>query len=94
MNSFDILRKPIITEKTTDLGNSGRYVFKVSRRATKLEIKKAVHEAFNVEVVSVNTLTVRGKPKRYGPRFVKRPSWKKAIVALAPGHSITIFEGV
>lgn len=94
MNSFDILRRPIITEKSTDLQESGRYTFEVHPSATKLQIKEAVERAFEVEVVKVNTMNFRGKRKRFGPRFSQKKSWKKAIVTLAPGGSITIFEGV
>jgi large subunit ribosomal protein L23 len=62
--------------------------------ATKHQIKSAVEDAFDVKVVKVNTMNVKGKPKRYGPRVVSKKSWKKAIVTLASGDSITIFEGV
>ena len=91
---FDILRRPVVTEKSTLLQEEGRYTFEVTPTATKHQIKQAVEEAFNVEVLRVNTMNVRGKRKRFGPRLVARPSWKKAIVQLAPGNSITIFEGV
>jgi large subunit ribosomal protein L23 len=84
----------VVTEKSTLLQEEGRYTFEVARRATKHVIKQAVEEAFNVEVVRVNTMNVRGKRKRFGPRLVARPAWKKAIVQLAPGNTITIFEGV
>ena len=94
MNSFDILRRPIITEKSTDMQERGRYVFEVARRATKLEIKRAVEEAFDVKVVKVNTMNVRPKRRRFGPRLTVQRSSKKAIVSLAPGETITIFEGV
>lgn len=91
---FDIIRRPVVTEKSTLLQENGRYTFEVVPSATKHQIKRAVEEAFNVEVVRVNTMNVRGKRKRFGPRLVARPAWKKAIVQLAPGSSITIFEGV
>ena len=94
MQLFDIIRRPVVTEKSTLLQEEGRYTFEVARRATKHVIKQAVEEAFNVEVVRVNTMNVRGKRKRFGPRLVARPAWKKAIVQLAPGNTITIFEGV
>ena len=94
MNSFDILRRPIVTEKSTLLQEQGRYAFEVSVRATKHDIKRAVEAAFDVKVVKVNTMNVKGKGKRFGPRIVMQPSWKKAIVKLAPGDTITIFEGV
>jgi large subunit ribosomal protein L23 len=94
MNSFDILRRPIITEKSTLLQEQGRYVFEVAVRSTKHEIKRAVEAAFDVKVMKVNTMNMKGKPKRFGPRLVMQKSWKKAIVILAPGETITIFEGV
>ena len=94
MHPFDVLRKPIVTEKSTSLQEKGRYVFEVAPKATKHEIRWAVEEAFDVTVVGVNTLNVRGKRKRFGPRYKAHRSWKKAIVSLAPGDTITIFEGV
>jgi large subunit ribosomal protein L23 len=72
----------------------GRYVFEVAKTATKLEVKEAVQEVFGVTVIKVNTMNVKGKMKRFGPRFSPKPSWKKAIVSVAPGDSITLFEGV
>ena len=94
MHSFEILRKPIVTEKSTDMQAAGRYVFEVAPKANKHEIKRAVEEVFDVTVVKVNTMNVRGKGKRFGPRVVLKPSWKKAVVTLAPNNTITIFEGV
>jgi len=94
MNNFEVLRKPIVTEKSTTLQEAGRYVFEVAPKATKHQIKQAVEQIFEVEVLKVNTMNVKGKGKRFGPRIVMQPSWKKAIVKLAPGETITIFEGV
>lgn len=94
IQTFDILRKPIVTEKSTLMQEMGRYAFEVAPSATKHQIKWAVQEAFDVSVVKVNTMNVRGKRKRYGPRFTGMKAWKKAIVTLAEGDSITIFEGV
>ena len=94
MQVFDILRRPVITEKSTILQEEGRYTFEVAPPATKHQIKEAVEEAFNVDVLQVNTMHVRGKRKRFGPRIAQGRSWKKAIVLLSPGDTITIFEGV
>ncbi len=94
MHKFEVLRRPVVTEKSTDFQERGRYVFEVAPEATKLQVKAAVQDAFGVKVVKVNTMNVRGKGKRYGPRIATKPAWKKAIVTLAPGNSITIFEGV
>ena len=94
LHPFEILRRPVVTEKSTLLQDEDRYTFEVARSATKLQVKEAVEEAFNVQVLKVNTMTVRGKRKRLGPRFSVSKSWKKAVVQLAPGNTITIFEGV
>ena len=94
MHTFDIIRRPVVTEKSTDMQDKGRYVFEVARQDTKRQVKEAVEAAFSVDVVRVNTLNVKGKKKRLGPRSVQKPSWKKAMVTLAAGQSITIFEGV
>ena len=94
MDASRVLRRPVVTEKSTSLQERGRYVFEVDPRATKLQIKQVVQEAFEVRVLGVNTMMVKGKRKRFGPRFSQGKTWKKAIVTLAPGESITIFEGV
>ena len=94
MHTFEILRRPLITEKSTDLQEDGRYSFEVATNATKHQIKWAVEEAFSVKVIKVNTMNVKGKRKRFGPRVTLQKSWKKALVTLAPGQTITIFEGV
>ena len=94
MDQFSILRRPVITEKSTFMQDERKYTFEVAPRATKLQIKQAVEQAFEVTVVKVNTMNVQGKLKRFGPRFSRRPSVKKAIVTLAPGNTITLFEGV
>lgn len=94
MHPLQILRRPIITEKSTDLQDQGRYAFEVAPSANKHDIKRAVELAFEVKVVKVNTMNVRGKRKRYGPRATKPRGWKKALVTLAAGETITIFEGV
>ena len=93
MNPWQTLRRPVVTEKSTILGESGKYIFEVDRRATKDNIRSAVEEAFDVTVVGVNTMRVRGKVKRFGPRPHRQPSWKKAIVTLQAGDSIQLFEG-
>ena len=94
MSTFDILRRPVVTEKSTMLQEMGRYVFEVAPGATKHGIRHAVEEAFDVKVVRVNTMNVQGKTRRFGPRVAVQRSWKKAIVTLAPGETIAIFEGV
>ena len=94
LHPFEILRRPIVTEKSTDMQENGRYVFEVAPSATKHQIKWAVQQAFDVRVAKVNTMKKPGKMKRYGPRFTRQKASKKAIVTLAPGDTITIFEGV
>ncbi len=88
-----VLKRPIVTEKSTVLGETGRYVFEVDTAASKYDIARAVEWAFDVKVVKVNTLMVSGKVKRYGGRPSKQPDWKKAIVSLAIGDTIQLFEG-
>ena len=94
MHIFEVLKRPIVTEKSTILQENGKYVFEVTKDSTKHQIKWAVERAFNVNVLRVNTMRVRGKTKKFGPRVTRKPSWKKAIVTLAAGQTITIFEGV
>ena len=93
-HKYAILKRPLVTEKSTLMQDDGRYVFEVAKTATKLEIKEAVQESFGVTVIKVNTMNVKGKMKRFGPRFSQKRSWKKAVVSVAPGDSITFFEGV
>ena len=94
MDISRVLRRPIVTEKSTGLQESGRYVFEVDPGATKLQIRQVVEDAFDVKVRRVNTMVVKGKRKRFGPRVTVGRTWKKAVVTLAAGESITIFEGV
>lgn len=95
MDARKIIRKPIITEKGSRLQQfQNKYVFEVDKRANKIEIKKAIQDIFDVEVVSVRTINVRGKAKRMGRYQGKRPDWKKAIVALKEGDAIQFFESL
>ena len=90
-----IIRRPIITEKSTiDRELSNIVTFEVDREANKLQIKAAVEQLFDVKVVEVRTSRVRGKKKRVGKHIGLRPSWKKARVRLADGENIEFFEGV
>ena len=92
MDARDILIRPLITEKTTALMETGKYVFMVAPTANKVEIAKAVAEIFKVKVESVNTVNVMGKVKRMGRNLGKRSDYKKAIVKLAAGEIIEFFE--
>jgi large subunit ribosomal protein L23 len=94
MNEYDIVVRPIITEKSTLLKDAGnQYIFEVQRDANKIEIKKAVEKLFKVKVISVNVSNMEGKKKRLGRFAGKKPDWKKAVVKLSPKDKITIFEG-
>lgn len=94
MESYEVLRRPIVTEKSTMQAEQRVYTFEVDRRANKLQVKEAVEKAFGVKVVSVNIINVPGKPRRWGRHVSHTPSWKKAIVKLAEGQRIEFFEGV
>lgn len=89
-----IIRRPLITEKSTRQKEEGRqYVFEVHRDANKIEIQSAVERLFKVKVLQVRTSNVLGKMKRLGRKYGKRPDWKKAIVTLKEGDRIEFFEG-
>jgi large subunit ribosomal protein L23 len=90
---YDIVLAPHITEKSTMLSETNSVVFKVAPKATKPEIKAAVEALFGVSVVSVNTLTTKGKSKRWQGKPYQRSDMKKAIVRLAEGQSIDVTEG-
>jgi large subunit ribosomal protein L23 len=85
-----VIKRPIITEKTTSLGAQNKYVFMVAKWATKPQIKKAVEHFFGVKVEKVNTLTQRGKRRRLRFGMGKKPDWKKAIVTLREGDTISL----
>ncbi|HBG17653.1 MAG TPA: 50S ribosomal protein L23, partial [Firmicutes bacterium] len=90
----DIIKKPIVTEKTTRLMELNKYCFMVDRRANKIQIKEAIETIFKVRVKEINTMRILGKIKRMGKYEGRRPSWKKAVVTLEPGSRIEFFEGV
>lgn len=95
MERYDIIRGPLVTEKTTlqkELNN--QVTFKVDKRANRVEIKDAVEKNFNTKVKQVRTVQVKGKVKQRGKIIGKRKDWKKAIVTLMPGQRIDFFEGV
>jgi len=91
----DVIKRPIITEQTSDFMANKRYVFEVDIRANKTEIKDAVQQIFKVKVSSVNTMRMPAKPKRYGRYNGYRSEWKKAIVQLsADSNELEFFETV
>ncbi len=94
MHLYEVLRRPLVTEKNAVLQTEGKYVFEVAGPATKPQIKQAVEMAFKVKVTAVNVMTVPGKERRVGRRQVQTPSWKKAIVTLQAGDRIEMFENV
>ena len=89
-NRYQVVRRAIVTEKSTELRNRNLYVFEVDRRAGKPVIKLAIEEIFKVTVTDVRTMRMTGKVKRLGRFAGKRPDWKKAIVTLAEGDSIDL----
>jgi len=95
MISHDLIKRPLITEKTNIQKESyNQITFEIDRSANRVEVKKAVENIFNVKVASVRTVQVKGKIKRRGRILGKRKDWKKAIVKLMPGERIDFFEGV
>lgn len=95
MNKFDVIIKPLVTEKSMAEMENNKYTFQVAKNATKPEIKSAVEEIFNVKVEKVTTMNVRGKKKRQGANFGFTPSWKKAIVKLKEGsNTIEFFDSI
>jgi len=93
MHLYEVLRRPLITEKTTFLQAEGKYAFEVAESASKPQIRQAVEKAFKVGVTEVNVMRVPGRRRRAGRRQIASPSWKKAIVTLKPGDKIELFEG-
>ncbi len=95
MTAYDIIIKPVVTERSMENMESKRYTFKVDTRANKSEIKKAVETIFGVKVKQVNTINITGKKKRMGANVGKRPDWKKAIVTLTEdSKEIEFFESI
>lgn len=94
MTPEQVIKRPIaLTEKAAHLKEEeNQVIFEVEVKANKIQIREAVEKLFDVKVESVNTLIQRGKVKRLGRRYHKRPNWKKAIVTLAPGNDIQFFD--
>ena len=91
---YDVVLRPVVTEKSTQGSENNQVTFRVARRATKPEIKQAVEGLFGVKVTKVNTINMRGKVKRFRGRLGKRSDYKKAIVTLSEGQSIDVSAGV
>lgn len=95
MIRYDIIKRPLITEKTSIQKEvSNQLSFEVERKSNRVEIKRSIEKIFNVKVIGLQTMQVKGKKKRRGRIIGKRRDWKKAIVTLGPGERIDFFEGV
>jgi large subunit ribosomal protein L23 len=94
MDAAKIIIEPIVTEKSNQMRDSGKYAFKVDIRANKIQITQAVRELFNVHPVACQVMRVKRKPKRVRYQLGYTAEWKKAIVTLRAGESIQVFEGV
>ncbi len=92
MTPHQILVRPVVTEKSTDLMTEhNQYVFQVAKKANKIEVRKAVEMVFGVRVSDVRTQVVRGDVRRVGQNLGRKPSWKKAIVTLHPEDTIDLY---
>ncbi|HIZ77282.1 MAG TPA: 50S ribosomal protein L23 [Firmicutes bacterium] len=92
--AYDVLVRPLVSEKSMLLMGENKYSFEVAKDANKIDIKRAVEEQFDVTVLNVTTRNIRGKVKRQGRYEGKRPDKKKAIVTLKDGDKIQVFEGL
>lgn len=94
VRSYDVIKSPVITEKSTLVSEHNQVVFKVADDATKVEIKKAVEDLFNVKVEAVNTVKIKGKVKRFRGQIGQRAGIKKAYVTLAEGETLDVSTGI
>ncbi len=97
MSPYAVIRRPLVTEKSTALSAANKYIFEVDMRANKPQVKEAVAKAFNVTVTGVNVMVMKGKPRgnrRAGRKRTHGSDWKKAVVTLAAGNKIELFEGI
>jgi large subunit ribosomal protein L23 len=95
LSPYQVIKRPVITEKSNDATAENQYTFEVDRRANKVQIRAAVEHIFKVDVLQVRVMNIAPKYGRWGRRRVKRsPAWKKAVVTIAPDQQIEIFEGV
>jgi large subunit ribosomal protein L23 len=97
MNPYAVIVRPLVTEKSTALSAANQYVFEVDMRSNKPQIKDAVEKAFEVTVLTVNVMVMKGKPRgnrRMGRRMTYNSNWKKAVVTVSPEDKIELFEGI
>ncbi|MFH1187547.1 MAG: 50S ribosomal protein L23 [bacterium] len=93
-DAYKILIKPLISEKASEASKLNQYIFIVSKKANKPEVKKAVEAVYGIKPIKVNIINTQGKKVRFGRSFGKKKDWKKAIVTLPKGKSIQIYEGI
>ncbi len=93
MHPYEVIRRPIVTEKSTLLGTAHKYTFEVARKANKAQVREAVEKAFSVSVLEVNMIHVPGKMRRVGRHRGVTSSWKKAVVTINPDQRIELYEG-
>jgi large subunit ribosomal protein L23 len=94
MDDYQVIKRPLVTEKgTKQKEQANQLAFEVDRRANKILVRNAIESIFNVKVVSVRVMNVKGKERRVGKNVGRKPDWKKAIVRLAPGENIEFLEG-
>jgi large subunit ribosomal protein L23 len=94
MHTYEVLRRPIVSEKSIILQGRSKYTFAVASGASKHQIKEAVETAFKVDVLGVNVITVQGSTRKIGRRRIVTSPWKKAVVTVKAGQKIEFFEGV
>jgi len=94
MEASQVIIRPVVSEKSYVLATADKYTFRVHADAHKTQIKQAVEELFDVDVIGVRTLSVKSKPKRRGHTSGRTRAWKKAVVQVQPGQSIPIFQGL
>src|SRR5438270_7562922 len=94
MDASQVIIRPVVSEKTFALAEAGKYTFRVHDRAHKTEIRQAIEQLFDVNVVEVRTASVKSKPKRRGHTSGRSREWKKAMVQVRPGQTIPIFAGL
>jgi large subunit ribosomal protein L23 len=92
MDYNDVIVKPVLSEKSTEFAEKGKYVFRVAKKANKPLIRKAIKELFNVTAEKINIVNVRGRKKRVRYQYGFTPSWKKAVITLKAGEKIQLFE--
>lgn len=94
MNLHQVIQNPVVSEKTMYAEADGKYTFKVNMGANRMQVREAVQALYDVEVASVRILVMPAKTRRRGNRvFIRSPKWKKAVVTLAEGETINVYEG-